>query len=273
VSAVLALRVGDVECVVRCAVLDGEVDELEVLLLREVVLQVAVQGAAAVGILIGLASVQDELVQYAGVVVCVVEVGVVEVLVFWYPVAVLLVPTVVLAAQAFSGYDFGVEEEGLLLVVDAVALVLLLDGAQDELQELDVLGIVAHFQSQEACCFVQAVDADGGIELADVDVSSVGCCEHAAVLHLVEHGLVGDVVLVDALQDGGQVKAQEGVEVVVAFCAGDGALGILHDAVDVQGDDVARAGHHTRQAGCRIEGVLCQLVLQSATGGQRVGAV
>ena len=74
VAAVLALRVGDVEGVVGCAVLDGEVDELEVLFLREVVLQVAVEGAAAVGVLIRLASVEDELVEHACVVVCIVEV-------------------------------------------------------------------------------------------------------------------------------------------------------------------------------------------------------
>ena len=230
---------GKVEGVVRRAVLDGEVDELEVLLLRKVVLQVAVQSAAAVGKLIGLTSVQDELVEYASVVVGVVEVRVVEVLVFRYPIAVLLIPTIVLAAQTFCWHNFGIEQEGLLLVVDAVALVLLLDGTQDELQELDVFGIVPYGQPQETCCFVQSVDADGGVELANVDVATVGCSEHLAVFHLIEHSLVCNVILVDALQDGGQVKAQEGVEVVVAFCAGDGTLGILHDAVDVEGDDVA----------------------------------
>ena len=73
-SASLALGVGNIEGVVRGTVLDGEVDELEILLLGQVILQVTVQGATTIGVLIGLLAVQDELIQNAGIIVCIVEV-------------------------------------------------------------------------------------------------------------------------------------------------------------------------------------------------------
>ena len=73
-TAILTLRVGDIEGVVRRTVLDSKIDKFQILLLRKMVLQVAMQGTAAIGVLIGLATMQDELVEDTGIVVGIVEV-------------------------------------------------------------------------------------------------------------------------------------------------------------------------------------------------------
>ena len=72
------------------------------------------------------------------------------------------------------------------------------------------------------------------------------------------------MVLIDALQDGCQVEVQESIEVEVAFSCRGCTLGILYDTVDVQGDNVARTGHHTCQARSGVESILRQLILQTA---------
>ena len=60
---------------------------------------------------------------------------------------------------------------------------------------------------------------------------------------------------------------------MVGLCSGYGALSILYDAADVQGDDVAATCHDTGQTGSRVEGILGELVLQAAAGCQGVGTV
>ena len=139
VAAVLTLRVWNVEGVVGCSILDGKIHQFQVLFLGEVILQVTVQSRTAIGELIGLTTVQDKLVEHTSLVVSIIEVGIVEVFVLGNPVAVLLVPAVVLAAKTLGRHNLAVEQEGTLLVVDAMLLVLLLDSAKDYLQELYVL--------------------------------------------------------------------------------------------------------------------------------------
>ena len=182
VAAVLAFAVGNVEGEIVRAVGDGEVDEFEILRLAEVVVQIDVGCRAAIGKLVGLSAVENELVEHRGVVVGVVEVTVVEVLIGGYPISVGLVPVVVLAAQPLGRHYLAVEEDGPLAVVDGVTLVLLLDGAEDKLEKLDVLCVVGHLHTEEAGTLVEAVDTDGAVEFRHIDIATIGSGKHALVL-------------------------------------------------------------------------------------------
>ena len=257
-SARVADRVRDVEREVVASFGRRHAQQLPVLLLREVLLEVHVQGRAAGQMLDVAAPVQAELVDdVQRRVLDDIEIGVVAVA--RHGVAVLAVPLGVLHADVLRGDHLAVEHH----LARAVAAVVLLDEPQHLLHEAGVVVVVVDLQPEELRRLDQSVDADGEVLPREVDVPGVEERQHALALQLLEVFVVGQLHLVHQVGD----LAQEG-EVVHAVLHG-----VLHAAVEVDRQHALRAGRDAAGAERVAEAVVLDLVAQAAARRERVGVV
>ena len=258
VAAVVADGVGNVEREVVAALLGSHLQQLAVLLLREVLLQVHVEGRSAREVLNVGRTVELELVDDGErVVLDDVEVGVVAVA--RHEVAVLAVPLGVLHADVLGRNHLAVEHH----VLRAVLLVILLDEAQDALHEAEVVVVGRDLQAHELGSLDEAVDADGQILAPDVDVAGVEEREHAVLLQLLQVLVVGQLHLVAEVDDAGEV-----LQVVLSVVDG-----ILDATVQVDGQHRLRSGGDATGAQRVGEAVVGDLVAQTAARRERVGIV
>ena len=250
-STVVADGVGDVEGEIVAAFAGGHSEELAVLVLAEVFLQVAVQRRAAGQVFDVLFAVQAELVQYVGVrVFHDVEIAVVAVAM--HLIAVFLVPLGMFHAHVLGRDHLAVEHEAVLLRV--VLLVIAFDEAQNILYEMFVIGVVGDRNLEELGGFDEAVDADGEVLAAQVDVAGVEQRQHAFGLEGLKVLVVADLYLMAEVDD--LLKEGQVVHVV--------ARGVLDAAVEVDGEHaLGTCGHATCAKGV-TEAIVLNLVAQTA---------
>ena len=258
VAAVVADGVGNVEGEIVAAFLGGHLQQLHVLLLRQVLLEVAMQGRAAGEVLDVGGAMEAELVEHGerGVLD---DVEVAVVAVARHEVAVLAVPFGMFNAHVLSGNHLAVEHH----LLGAVLLVLLLHQAEDRLHELAVLGVVRDGDAHELGGLHEAVDADGEVLAGDVDIASVEERQHAVGLQVLEVLVIGQLHLVAEVDD-----VQQEVSVVQAVVDG-----ILDAAVEVDGEHGLGTRGDAAGAEGVAEAVVGDLVAQAAAGTQRVGVV
>ena len=257
-AAVVADGVGNVEGEVVAAFLGGHLEQLQVLLLREVFLEVAVECRATGEVLDVVLAVEAELVEHGErLVLDDIEVGVVAVA--RHEVAVLAVPFGVLDADVLGGDHLAVEHH----LLGAVFFVLLLHQAEDGLYELAVFGAVLDGDAHEFRGLDEAVDADGEVLACDVDIAGIEERQHAVALELLEVLVVGQLHLMAEVDDVGE-------ELLIVLAVLDG---ILDAAVEVDGEH--RLGARGDAAGTQrvAEAVVGDLVAQAAAGTQGVGIV
>ena len=174
-------------------------------------------------------------------------------------VAIGFVPTCVFHSHVFSRNHFAVEEE----VFRAIFLVVVLDEREDAFHKISILLVVADGDAEAFCCFDNAVHTDGEILALNVDVASIEEGEKSAFTHPVEVGIVGHLRLVHEVDD-----AIEIFHVVATF-----ARGLLHAAVDVDGEHRLRTSAHTTCTEGVREAVVLDFIAQTAATSERVGIV
>ena len=257
-AAVVADGVGNVEREVVAALLRSHLQQLAILLLREVLLEVHVEGRAAREVLDVGGAVELELVDDGErVVLDDVEVGVVAVA--GHEVAVLAVPLGVLHADVLGRDHLAVEHD----LLRAVLLVILLDQTQDALHEVEVVVVGRDLEAHELGSLDEAVDADGQILAGDVDVAGIEERQHAVGLQLLEVLVVGQLHLVAKVDDAAEI-----LQIVLAVVDG-----ILDAAVEVDCQHRLRAGGDAAGAKRVGEAVVGDLIAQAAARRERVGIV
>ena len=164
-TAVVADGVGDVECEVVTAFLGGHLQQLQVLLLREVLLEVHVEGGTTREVLDVGRTMEFELVE-DGQRVVFDHVEVTVVAVAGHEVAVLTIPLGMLHTDVLGRDHLAVEHH----VLRAVLLVILLDQSEDALNEVQVVVVGGDLQTHELGSLHETVDTDGEVLAADVDL-------------------------------------------------------------------------------------------------------
>ena len=254
----VAERVGDIEREVIAAFHSGHTEQVAILGLREVLFEVAVQGAAAGEVVDVATTVETELLDGVGVFIFYdVEIRVVAVA--RHVVAVFAVPASMLHTDVLGGNHFAVEEQ----ILRAVLLVVRLDERENALHEVAILLVVADGNAETFGRFDHAVDADGEILAFDVDVAVIEEGQEAAFAHPFQIFVVGHLDFVHQIDDFIEI-----FHIVTSF-----ARGLLHAAVEVDGEDRFRTGRHTAGSEAVGETVVLDLVAQAAAAGQRVGVV
>ena len=137
-----------------------------------------------------------ELVDHGqGVVLGVVEVGAVHVVLGRHVESILPVPVVVLSGEVLARDEFGVEHR----IRGPVLPVGLVDGLEDSVDELVVLGIGADGQSEEFGRIRQAVDADSQVLPLHVDEAGGIDVQHPGGKEVLYDLIEGVLVLVHPL--------------------------------------------------------------------------
>ena len=258
VAAVVADGVGNVEGEVVAAFLGGHLEQLHVLLLGEVLLEVAMQRRAAGEVLDVGGPVEAELVEDGqALVLDDIEVG--GVAVARHKVAVLAVPLGVFHTHVLGGYHLAVEHH----LLGAVFLVLLLHQTEDGLHKLAVLRVVVDGDAHELGGLDPTVDAEGEGLARDVDIAGVEEGQHAVGLQVLEVLVVGQLHLVAEVDDVGE-------ELLVVLAVVDG---ILYAAVEVDGEHALAARADAAGAEGVAEAVVGDFVAQTAAAAERVGVV
>ena len=212
-----------------------------------------------------------------------------------YEVAVLLVPLVVLAGEVLAGNELGVEHA----VLGAVLAVGDVDGLEQGVDELAVVGVGGDLQSEELGGVGQAVYTYGQVLLAHVDETGAVDVQHVGLEEVLDDLVEGGLVLVDAdglfgdgLADVGvhevlvvlvPAERHTGLEVLALLLLEVLAGGVLDEAVEVDGHDgLGTRGNRSRTHGVLVRGVVVLLVggvdvregvAQAAAAGEAVGAV
>ena len=254
----VAERVGDVEGEVVAAFHSGHAEEVAVLRLREVLFEVAVEGAAAGEVVDVSTTVEAELLDGIGVFVLYdVEIRVVAVA--RHVVAVFAIPAGVLDPDVLGGNHFAVEEQ----ILRAVFLVVGLDERENTLNEVAILLIVADGDAEAFGRFDHTIDTDGEILALDVDVAGIEEGKQTAGAHPFQVFVVGHLHFVHQIDDFIEI-----FHVVAPF-----ARGLLHTAVEVDGEHRFRTGGNTAGTEAVRETVVLDFVAQAAAAGERVGVV
>ena len=230
VSAVVAQRVGDVEGEIVATLLCGYAKEMAILCLRQMLLEVAVERTSARKMVDVATTVESEFLDGVDVFVF-HHIEITVVAITRHVVAIGFVPTCVFHSHVFSRNHFAVEEE----VFRAILLVVVFDEREDAFHKVGIFLVVADGDAQTFCSFYDAVHPDGEILALDVDVASIEEGEQSALTHPVEVGIVGHLYFVHKVDD-----AIEIFHVVATF-----ARGLLHAAVDVDGEHRLRTSAHT----------------------------
>ncbi len=273
----------------------GDVQQLAVLLLGKVLGNVHMEGGAAVEILHEVLSVELELVDHAeALVLRVIEVGAVEVVLLGHEIAVLLIPLVVLGGEVLGRDELGVEHR----IGGAVVPVGNVDGLEDRVHEVAVLGIRGDLQPEELGSLGQAVHADGQILLLHVDEAGLVDVEHIGLEEILDDLVEGNLVLVhpfghlsDVLVDvvvvevflvievRNRIERLAGLEVHAAALLEITADGVLDKAVQVdRHHGLGAGGHGGGTHGVLVRGVVVSVFLldhvaKAAAAGEGVGAV
>ena len=220
-ATVVADGVGDVEREVVATFLSGDLQQVQVLLLGEVLVKVHVQGRATGEVLDVGSAMQLELVDDGeGVVLNDIEVGVVAVA--WYEVTVLTIPLGMLHTDVLGRNHLAVEHD----ILGAVLLVVLFDESEDALNKLLIVVVGCNLQSHELGSLYETIDTDGEVLACDVDVACIEQGQHAVSLQVLEVLVVGELYLVAEVDDLTEVL--QIVHLVVD--------GILHATVEVDGE-------------------------------------
>ena len=219
-ATLVADGVRNVEREVVATLLGGHLQELQILLLRQVFVKVHVQGGTTGEVLDIGTAVQLELVDdRQRVVLDDVEVGVVAVA--GHEVAVLAVPLGMLHANVLGRNHLAVEHQFLRTVF----LVVLLNQSQDALHEVLVVVVRRNLQTHELCSLHQTVDADGKILAVDVDIAGVEQRQHTVGLQFLQVLVVSRLHLVAQVDDATKI-----LQIVLLV-----VHGILDAAVQVNG--------------------------------------
>ena len=189
-ATLVADGIGNVEREVVTSLLGSHLQQMLVLLLRQVLVQVHVQGRATGEVLDVRCAVQLELVDDAQrVVFHHVEIAVVAVA--GNKVAVLTVPLGMLHTDVLGRNHLTVEHD----VLRAVLAVVLLDKSQNALYEVQVVVVRRDLQAHELGSLHQTVDTDGQILATDIDIAGIKEGQHTVRLQLLEVLVVGQLHL------------------------------------------------------------------------------
>ena len=270
------------------------VQKLAVLLLRQMLGDVHMQGAAAVQVFHIVFPVQFELVYHTqALVLRIVEVGAVHIVPGAHEIAVLLVPFVVLSGQVLPGHELGIEHT----LPGAVFSVAHIDGFQEGVHELPVCGVRGYLEAQELGGVRQAVHAHGQVLLFHVDETGPVHIQHIGLQEVLDDLVEGGLVFMNAgclLGHGvGNVFIQHFLVVhrrLERTVRGNG-LPLFHFEIfagSILDETVQVDGHHAFGTGCNgsrthrilVRGVIVGIVFQvrqgiaqAAAAGEAVGTV
>ena len=236
---------------VVAAGLCGDVQERAVAGFGQGFVKVQVQRGAAIKPVHQFFTVQQEFVERVDFFVFDdVEIGVVAVAADF--VAVGFVPFGVFHAEVFGGDELSIE---LHAVVFAGGLVGFEYGFQTALDEVDVIVVVADFDTLRFGGFRHPVDTDGEELFVQRDEACIVNGQHSGGLVFFHQFAVGVLVFMDFGNFGGKVAP------------------VLFQPVHIDGDDVDGTGCHAARAEGVAEGAVFDSVAQAAAGSQRIGVV
>ena len=142
-------------------------------------------------------------------------------------------------------------------------MVVALDESQHVLYELLVLGVVRDGEAEAFGSFDQPVHTDGQVLPRQVDVARVEEGQHPFGLKVAQVGVVGYLHLVYEVD-----HLLEEVQIGPSL-----ARGLLHAAVEVDGQDALRTRGDPACTEGVAEAIVLDFVAQAAARGQRVGVV
>ena len=246
-STLVAHGVGNIEREVVTAFLCCHLQQLQVLLFRQVFLQVHVQGRATRQVLDVGSTVELELVDNGErVVLDHIEVGVIAVA--GHEVAVLAIPLGMLHTDVLGRNHLAVEHH----VLRAILPVVLLNETQNALYEMQVVVVGRNLQAHELGSLHQTVDTDGKILATNVDIASIEQRQHTVALQLLQVLVVGQLHLVAEVDHAAQIL--QVIHLVVD--------GILDATVQVDGEHALRARRYATGSKRVTESVVGNLVPQ-----------
>lgn len=91
-STIITLTVRYVKCKVVSTFLYSKVNQFEILLFAQVVFKIDMSSRATISILICLSAMQDELIKHRSVIMCIIEIRIIEILIFRNPIILLHSP-------------------------------------------------------------------------------------------------------------------------------------------------------------------------------------
>ena len=180
-STLVADGVRDVEREVVAPFLSSHLQQVAVLLLRQVLLKIHVQSRTTSKVLNIRRSMKLELVDdVQRVVLHDVEIAVVAVA--WHEITVLTVPLSVLNTNILGRNHLAVEQQ----VLGAILLVVLLHQAEYCLHIAQVVLVVADLDAKELGSLNETVHTNGEILTADIDITSIEQRQHARLLQFLQ---------------------------------------------------------------------------------------
>ena len=257
-TTVVADRIRDIEGEVVTALYSRYAQQLTVLLLAEVLLQVAVQGTTTGEVLNVFTSVETETIQdVQTLVLYYVEIAVVAIT--RYYIAVLFVPFSVFHTHVLGRDHLAVEHN----VLRAVLFVLLLDDTEQLLNEVCVFGCIFDLQAEELSSLHQTVHTDGEVLTTDVDITGVEERQHAFLLQVLE------VLVVSQLHFVHEVHYILDVSLIRDVITNS----VLDSTVEVDGEHRFRARRDTTGTKRIAEAIVSDCVTQTAARRETVGII
>ena len=174
---IVTYSIGDVECKVVTTFLGSHLQQMQILLFRQVFVKVHMEGRTTCQMLDVWRTMEFELIDDGKrIVLYHIEIAVITIA--WYKIAILTIPLGMFHTYILGRNHFTVKHH----ILGTILTVVFLNESENTLDKMQIVIIRRYFQSHKLGSLNQAVDTDGEILTTNINVARVEERQHAMLL-------------------------------------------------------------------------------------------